>query len=227
MPSPHGHCFTEEAIHGFATMSDQARSDSARRAVVLGTPGLLLDAIVAALAASGIEATSLPSSSIRYATFDVLVLLEPRRRDWELLDFVSPTGVVVVSDDATDPLEAVLAGADAVIGFGDPVAALALAIEAVASGGAVLDPHLARAVAGTARSASVVQASGPSQVLTPRESSVLRSIERGDSTKQTARALGVAVNTVGELQRRASRKLGARNPAHAVALLAMTNHVRH
>jgi len=201
-------------------VSDHAASDGALRAVVLGTPGLLLDAIVAALAASDITATSLPSSSVRYATFDVLVLVEPRRRDWELLETVSPTGVVVVPGDATDPLEAVLSGADAVIGFGDPVAVLVSAIETVASGGSVLDQRLARAVADTARSTNNVPTPGTSHILTPRESSVLRSIERGDSTKQTARTLGVAVKTVGELQRRASRKLGARNRAHAVALLA-------
>ncbi|MGZ8764151.1 MAG: helix-turn-helix transcriptional regulator [Acidimicrobiia bacterium] len=205
------------------TVNGRDGSNRTARAVLLGTPGLVRDAMVVALTASGVTATSLPSSSVRYATFDVLVLIEPRRRDWELLESVSPTGVVVVLDEATDPLEAVLSGADAVIRFGEPVAALVSSIEIVASGGAVLDQRLARALADTARSAIVDGASGPSHALTQRESSVLRSIERGDSTKQTARTLGVAVKTVGELQRRASRKLGARNCAHAVALLATTD----
>jgi DNA-binding NarL/FixJ family response regulator len=203
------------------TVNGRDGSNRTVRAVLLGTPGLVHDAMVVALTASGITATSLPSSSVRYATFDVLVLIDPRRRDWELLEIVSPTGVVVVLDEATDPLEAVLSGADAVIRFGEPVAALVSSIKSVASGGAVLDQRLARALADTARSANVD--SGPSHALTPRESSVLRSIERGDSTKQTARTLGIAVKTVGELQRRASRKLGARNSAHAVALLATTD----
>jgi DNA-binding NarL/FixJ family response regulator len=189
-------------------------------AVLLGLPGLDRDAIVAALSASGIAATSLPASSVRYATFDVLVLVEPRARDWELLEIVSPRGVVVLADDPLDPLDAVLSGADAVVGFDEPVASLVSAIEVVASGGTVLDPRLARAVVGAARSANAVRASAAPPILTARESHVLRSIERGDSTKQTARALGVAVKTVAELQRRATRKLGAKSRAHAVALLA-------
>jgi DNA-binding NarL/FixJ family response regulator len=208
---------------GFGTVRDHVGSERAVRAVVLGAPGLARDALVTTLGASDIAVTNLPSSSVRYATFDVLVLVEPRRREWDLLEIVSPTGVVVVPDDATDPLEAVLSGADAVIGFDEPVAALVSAIKTVASGGAVLDQRLARAVAESARSVNAVRSSGKSHALTARESSVLRSIERGDSTKETARDLGVAVKTVGELQRRASRKLGARNRAHAVALLATAN----
>jgi DNA-binding NarL/FixJ family response regulator len=176
------------------------------------------DAMVTTFAASGIRATSLPASSIRYHVFDVLVMVEPRKRDWELLEVVSPAGVVVV-DDRSDRLDAALAGADAVIGLDRPASELIEAIRTVAAGGAVLDAHLARAVVEAARSAAattVAQFPG----LTARESEVLRALSRGESTKQTARALTVSVKTVDELQRRAFRKLGARNRAHAVALLA-------
>jgi DNA-binding CsgD family transcriptional regulator len=54
--------------------------------------------------------------------------------------------------------------------------------------------------------------------LTPREAAILASVERGESVKQTARALGIAMKTVENLQSRMFRKLGARNRAHAVTI---------
>jgi len=54
--------------------------------------------------------------------------------------------------------------------------------------------------------------------LTPRELSILQSVERGESVKQTARSLGIAMKTVENLQSRMFRKLGARNRAHAVTI---------
>jgi DNA-binding CsgD family transcriptional regulator len=53
--------------------------------------------------------------------------------------------------------------------------------------------------------------------LTPREVDILESIERGESVKQTARSLGIAIKTVENLQSRLFRKLGARNRAQAIA----------
>ena len=53
--------------------------------------------------------------------------------------------------------------------------------------------------------------------LTPREREILASIDRGDSVRQTARSLGIAVKTVENLQGRLFRKLGVRNRAQAVA----------
>jgi DNA-binding CsgD family transcriptional regulator len=54
--------------------------------------------------------------------------------------------------------------------------------------------------------------------LTPREAAILASVERGESVKQTARTLGIAMKTVENLQSRMFRKLGARNRAHAVTI---------
>jgi two-component system, NarL family, nitrate/nitrite response regulator NarL len=50
-----------------------------------------------------------------------------------------------------------------------------------------------------------------------REREIPASIDRGDSVKQTARSLGIAVKTVESLQGRLFRKLGVRNRAQAVA----------
>jgi LuxR family maltose regulon positive regulatory protein len=51
---------------------------------------------------------------------------------------------------------------------------------------------------------------------TPRELDVLLGIARGDSIKQTARALGISPKTVESLQTGLFRKLGVRNRAQAV-----------
>jgi DNA-binding CsgD family transcriptional regulator len=53
--------------------------------------------------------------------------------------------------------------------------------------------------------------------LTARESDILRSVARGYSIRQTARALGISPKTVEGIQTRLFRKLGVRNRAEALA----------
>jgi DNA-binding NarL/FixJ family response regulator len=55
--------------------------------------------------------------------------------------------------------------------------------------------------------------------LTARESDILQSVARGDSIRQTARALGISPKTVENTQTRLFRKLGVRNRAEAFALV--------
>jgi DNA-binding CsgD family transcriptional regulator len=57
----------------------------------------------------------------------------------------------------------------------------------------------------------------PPPGLTVRERQILASIDRGESVKQTARALGISARTVENLQHRLFRRLGVRNRAEAVA----------
>ena len=64
--------------------------------------------------------------------------------------------------------------------------------------------------------------SGNPELLSPisisgRELDLLRSIERGESVKQTARALGIAIKTVENTQRLLFRKIDVRNRAQAMA----------
>ena len=80
----------------------------------------------------------------------------------------------------------------------------------------LLDPLSARRLAAAARTGHVVAQA--ELRLTPRELSILESVERGESVKQTARSLGIAMKTVENLQSRMFRKLGARNRAHAVTI---------
>lgn len=54
--------------------------------------------------------------------------------------------------------------------------------------------------------------------LTPRDRDILDSIDRGESVKQTAYALGISMKTVENLQATLYRKLGVRNRVQAVAM---------
>ena len=111
-------------------------------------------------------------------------------------------------------VDAVLRGADAIVDLDSETADVLEAIDIVATGGTLLTPADARAVVESARmrldNRQVI-------TLTPREIDILESIERGESVKQTARALGIAIKTVENLQSRLFRKLGARNRAQAIS----------
>src|SRR6266700_3413361 len=88
--------------------------------------------------------------------------------------------------------------------------------ELVGAGQVVLDPRQARMLVDAARGQLTARRAA-GQAPTPREREILVSIDRGESVKQTARALGISVKTVENLQRRLFRRLGVRNRAQAVA----------
>ena len=148
---------------------------------------------------------------------EALVLVSPGPAEWQAAAGFAG-GVLLVTErrpgDA-DVVEATLAGADAVVNFDVSPEELLRAVDAVLAGGTVLSPAQARLLAVAARSAA---AALPVPTLTPRERAILESAERGESVKQTARALGIAPKTVENLQSRLFRKLGASNRAHAVLL---------
>jgi DNA-binding NarL/FixJ family response regulator len=107
---------------------------------------------------------------------------------------------------------AMLRGADAVIEADVDAATMVEAIEVVAAGGAVVTPALVRPLLDAARE----DADAASVRLTRRELDILRSIDEGHTVKQTARALGITIKTVENLQSRMFRKLEARNRAQAI-----------
>ena len=59
--------------------------------------------------------------------------------------------------------------------------------------------------------------------LSSREVDILRSMEAGESVKQTARALGIAIKTVENTQRLLFRKLDVRNRSQAIARIHELN----
>jgi DNA-binding NarL/FixJ family response regulator len=156
--------------------------------------------------------------STGFGEADVLVVVSPGPQEWEAACRFEG-GVILVTErhpGDTEVVEAVLDGADAVVHPDVSPAELVAAVATVCRGGTLLAPSQARQLAEAARRASGRRSARLH--LTPRELSILRSAERGESVKQTARGLGITPKTVENLQRRLFRKLGARNRAHAVVL---------
>lgn len=190
--------------------------------VLLGTTGTVRDLVGAVLSLQGVTVTfAADGDDALDAAADtdaVVVLVSPGPEDWDTARRAGRP-VVLVSEthlDADERLTAVLRGADAVVHTDASPVELAEAVAAVRRGETLLDPGLARRLAAAARS-GIVTAQAELR-LTPRELSILQSVERGESVKQTARSLGIAMKTVENLQSRMFRKLGARNRAHAVTI---------
>jgi DNA-binding NarL/FixJ family response regulator len=84
---------------------------------------------------------------------------------------------------------------------------LAAAIRAVARGGLVLDPDVARDAVGEARRDGEQDAPDPYESLTDREKQVLRLVAEGKSNKEVAEGLGISVKTAMSHREHVMRKL--------------------
>lgn len=181
-----------------------------------GPPGIDMDVVTACLRACDYDVKRVSASTLRPGECDVLVLLEPRARDW-LVARECGLGVVVVhrepmSDGACAAL--VLKGADAFVLLDASIEELREAVATVAAGGSMLRSRVARSVAMVSR-----QGTAPTSRFTLRERQVIEAAQARLSVKETARLLGVSPRTVHEAQRTLFAKLGARNRAHALTLI--------
>lgn len=190
--------------------------------VLLGATGTVRDLVAAVLALQGVAVTLADRGDdaldAAVDTDAVLVLVSPGPEDWDTARRARRP-VVLVSEvhlSADERLAAVLRGADAVVHTDASPVELAEAVAAVRRGETILDPLSARRLAGAVRTGQLTARA--ELKLTPRELSILESVQRGESVKQTARSLGIAVKTVENLQSRMFRKLGARNRAHALTI---------
>jgi DNA-binding NarL/FixJ family response regulator len=200
-----------------AAAVDPASRPSAGR-MVLGRPGALRDRLAAMLAQHLLSRGNGGSSDAAIA-----VLVNPSDEDWQAASELGARIVLVVPDetDQTSAVQAVLRGADALLPVAEAPGRLLETVELVAAGHALVDPELIRALLDALRLRLADRAT-PLEI-TARERQILASIDRGDSVKQTARALGISIKTVESLQHRLFRKLGVRNRAEAVAAA----HARH
>lgn len=125
-----------------------------------------------------------------------------------------PPRVLVCSmhDGATYVAEAFRRGADGYVLKRSPLPSLLEALRRVASGDGFIDPGLHVDVIARFRAA---MAEG---TLTGEELDVLRLAAQGCNNEQIAERLGASVETVKHRLRRAFRKLGASDRAHAVAI---------
>jgi two-component system nitrate/nitrite response regulator NarL len=146
----------------------------------------------------------------------VFILLEPAARDrLSAEDYDAP--IVLVHSAALFPAQLadlLLRGVSAVLAA-ERVPEDLLAILAVAARGYVTvetgDVRRLLSRRGADEGAGLPE-------LTPREMEILRSIARGHTVRQTARALGIATKTVENTQARLFRKLDARNRAGALSV---------
>ena len=157
---------------------------------------------------------------------DVALLADPTPDDWAEAHALGSPIVLVTSHtiDRDALVSAVTRGANSVVHPECDASQFHDAVAVTAAGGAYLDPRATAELLVAVRGAGTGNRQG--QTLTTREQQILQSIERGDSVKQTARALGIAHKTVENLQGRLFAKLGVRNRAqairraHALGLLA-------
>ncbi len=212
--------------------------EGGRAIVVLirGRPGALTDRLVGALVTHGV-AFVLDRSA--WSALDdyppwwypgpvIAVLADPTPADWAACRLLG-VPILLVSGSRpghTEVIEALLEGAGAAISADDLLAHLLPVLAVLASGYAAvhrndLAPLVELMVAGP----------GPRGLpdLTARETQILLSADRGESVRQTARALGIATKTVENTQARMFRKLGVRNRAGALVIahrLGLLNDVR-
>lgn len=188
---------------------------------LLGPPGTIRDLIGALLTLQGFALKGFaPDGPGRApdggeAPAAVIVAVTPGPDQWDLVRRWG-SGILLVAETSLsddEVLDAVLQGVDAVVTTDTSPLELRRAVEAVGRGETLLGPTQARRLACAARSGVPVSQRLP---LTSREVAILRSIEQGESVKQTARSLGITTKTVENLQSRLFRKLEARNRAHAI-----------
>jgi DNA-binding CsgD family transcriptional regulator len=183
---------------------------------ILGRPGMARDLVRHVLAGAGFRLIDAEELAARTGPV-VAVLVEPGAVDWAVASPAASAIVLVSNRPLGDHavVDAVLRGVDAILHTDATTKEIVDAVLAVGDGGTVLDPLATRSLADVLR-ASHRKGQRVGTRLTQRERDILASIDRGDSVKQTARALGIATKTVENLQTRLFRKLGVRNRAQAV-----------
>jgi DNA-binding NarL/FixJ family response regulator len=222
--------FDSPTGHRLGAASPVAIDRTERRvlAVITGPAGETLRQATAILLANGVPLVvdhSAEASLARHPGFHatgtiVAVLIEPTPGDWEVAAALRAR-VIAVLDIAYDPAAAVTAtlnGAHAVLAEADVADRLMAVFALVRDGYQVLDVRQGRLFVSAARSWASAGHPLTSLQLTPRERDILQHMQEGDSVKQTARALGVAVKTVESIQRHLFSKLGTRNRAAALAI---------
>jgi DNA-binding NarL/FixJ family response regulator len=123
--------------------------------------------------------------------------------------------VTAPSVSLNDEIGLVLSGADAVIRADTATDEVVRRLQVVDRGGALVAPGPLRTLLDRVRQRGARVTSIDD--LTPREQQILKSIDRGESVKQTARVLGISPKTVENLQSRLFSKLDVRNRAQAVS----------
>lgn len=146
----------------------------------------------------------------------VAVVVNPRSRDRMVANSLSLSAVEIYSRDT--PWQAAVADvvarkAGGLIAKDDIATGLVPALEATAQGLLVMSTRYL----GAPLRLTIAPLPSPPR-LTSREQDVLDAIARGYTNRQTARALGIAIKTVENIQAMLFRKLGAHNRLDALTI---------
>lgn len=138
----------------------------------------------------------------------VAVLVQPTESTWHASED-RPNKIVIVEPGCRNlAVDAVLRGARSVLSTTDVTDHLPAVVALVRAGYLVAPDDVVRILS---------RGSGPGpRTLTRREREILDSIAHGDSVRETANSLGIAVKTVESEQRQLFSKLGAHNRAGAL-----------
>jgi DNA-binding NarL/FixJ family response regulator len=199
-----------------------AEADRALLVVVRGPAGSGTDRVVGALVSHGVPFVLDRTRTVSLREYPAgwysgpmaAVLVEPQPADWLASDALGMPILVVHPEhpDRTVVVEALERGAAAVVAVEEVAAHLVPVLAVVARG------YVAIRAAGAAPLVERMAATHSLPALTARETDILLSVQRGESVRQTARALGIAAKTVENTQARMFRKLGVRNRVGALAI---------
>lgn len=148
----------------------------------------------------------------------VVVLVNPASQDRQAITSLGAPALEICSSDVPEPLavaDVMVGKTGGLIAKADVTAGLSSALEAISKGLLIISWRYATALLRFAVDASPM----PSHTqLTAREQDILDSIAHGHTTRQTARALGIATKTVENIQAMLFRKLGAHNRMDALTV---------
>jgi two-component system, NarL family, nitrate/nitrite response regulator NarL len=198
--------------------------------IVSGQPSPALDQVVVTLIASGLPFVlvrrHMPLAKAHWAQWNrgpiLAALVNPESADWDLVEELGVAAIVVHSGSLDSPeiAGALVSGANALVPADRINDHFLAVLRMVSQGYLVVDSLPMRSQIGMVRAGFDLRMadSGELPELTARESDILQSVARGDSIRQTARALGISPKTVENTQTRLFRKLGVRNRAEAFAV---------
>ncbi len=204
--------------------------DSVVLTVVAGQYCSALDQVVSALVSSPLPFVLVrkpgPVADTHWARWHrgpiVAVLVDPAPPDWDLVAELGVPAILVHSKPLDPPelAEALACGASSLVSADRIDDHFLSVLRMVGQGYLVVDSMPMRPLIGAVRARWDERAPGRLELpeLTARESDILRSLAKGHSIRQTARALGIAPKTVENVQTRLFRKLGVRNRSGALAV---------
>src|SRR3954452_7461087 len=126
--------------------------------------------------------------------------------------------VVLCGAEEEEMVEALAAGASAVVWRGSDAAVIAAALRASVAGAVVLPAGIAERTLGTYREEPAAAGGVAVDTLSPRERDVLALLASGLTNEEIADELVVTASTVKNHMARIMAKLGARNRTHAAVM---------